>query len=116
MGLVIALLSSTPVAADYLSDLEAEAEASAAVPSADSAGSVPQRSGAIGSSRSAEADGRRVFERALKAERPNTYTFYSRLPEQYKVQVADYYAASGEKMAKTVNLILDLYFQKKTSR
>ncbi len=79
----------------------------------DSAGSIPARSGAIGSSRSIEVSGRKAFERALKAERPNVYTFYDRLPEEHKVQVVDYYAASEEKMSKTVNRILDLYFQKK---
>jgi len=111
-GLVIAMVSSAPAAADYLSELEAEAESSAGVLDEDTADSVPARGGAIGSPRAAVSE-RKGFERALKAERPNVYTFYSRLSESHKAQVVDYHTVSSEKMSKTVNLILDLYFQKK---
>ncbi len=109
-GLVVAIVSSAPVAADYLSELEAEAESSADVLDEDTVGSVPARGGAIGSSREG---GRKGFEHALKVERPNVYTFYSRLPEPDKAQVVAYHATSSGKISKTVNLILDLYFQKK---
>jgi len=102
----------TPVSADYLSELESEAESSANVPAEGVAGSLPSRGGAIGGSQSA-AGARKGFERALKAERPHVYTFYSRLPETDKTRVADYHANASGKMSKTVNLILDLYFQKK---
>ena len=111
-GLVIAMVSSAPVAADYLSELEAEAESSAGVLNEDTVNSVPSRGGAIGSPRPV-AGGRKGFERALKAEKPNVYTFYSRLSESHKAQVVDYHTTSSGKMSKTVNLILDLYFQKK---
>lgn len=111
-GLVIAIVSSAPVAADYLSELEAEAESSADVLDADTAGSVPARGGAIGSPRPVEG-GRKGFEHALKVERPNVYTFYSRLSEPHKAQIVDYHMTSSGKILKTVNLILDLYFQKK---
>ncbi|HEC15797.1 MAG TPA: hypothetical protein ENI99_04375 [Sedimenticola sp.] len=110
--ILASLVMASPVSADYLSELESEAESSAGVPSEGVAGSLPSRGGAIGSSRSVEG-GRKSFERALKAERPHVYTFYSRLPETDKARVADYHARSSGKMSKTVNLILDLYFQKK---
>ncbi len=111
-GLVMAMASSAPVAADYLSEIEAEAASSAAIPDEDMAGSVSARGGAIGGSRPV-TDERKGFERALKAERPNVYTFYSRLPEPHKAQVVDYHMTSSGKLSKTVNLIFDLYFQKK---
>ncbi len=111
-GLVIAMVSSAPVVADYLSELEAEAESSADVLDEDTADSVSTRGGAIGSPRPA-VDGRKGFEHTLKTERPNVYTFYSRLPTPDKAQVVVYHATSSGKISKTVNLILDLYFQKK---
>ncbi|HEB92402.1 MAG TPA: hypothetical protein ENI94_02850 [Gammaproteobacteria bacterium] len=109
-GLVITMVLSAPVAADYLSDIEAEAESSGRVPAE---GSISAHGGTIGGSKLVETSGRKRFERALKVERPHIYTFYDRLPEQNKAQVADYYATSSGKISKTVNLILDLYFQKK---
>ena len=111
-ALVMGAVSTSSAAADYLSELEAEAESSAGVLDEDKADPVPARGGAIGSPRPA-VNGRKGFERALKAERPNVYTFYSRLSESHKAQVVDYHTTSSGKMPKTVNLILDLYFQKK---
>lgn len=111
-ALVVGVVSTSSAAADYLSELEAEAESSAGVLDKDTADSVPARGGAIGSPRSA-ANGHKGFERALKAERPNVYTFYSRLSASDKAQVVDYHAMASGRMPKTVNLILDLYFQKK---
>ncbi len=111
--LVWAVLSSAPAAADYLSDLESEAEATASVADKDAAGITPASGGgAIGASGLTGGNGRKQFERALKAERPNIHTFYERLQEADKVRVVEYYKASSEKMPKTVNLILDLYFKK----
>ena len=101
-----------PVAADYLSELEAEAESSAHVLDEDRVDIAPALGAALGKP-GPVADGRREFERTLKAEKPNIYTFYSRLSEPHKAQVVDYHMASSGKVLKTVNLILDLYFQKK---
>jgi len=110
--ILVGLMIASPVSADYLSELESEAASSASIPAEDTAGSLPARGGAIGSPKPA-VSGRKRFERALKAERPNVYIFYNRLPEPKKSQVVEYHAMSSGKMSKTVNLILDLYFQKK---
>ncbi len=112
VALVMGVASAPSAAADYLSELEAEAESSASVLDEDVADPVPARGGAIGNPRPV-ASGRKGFERALKAERPNVYTFYDRLQKSDKAQVVEYHTTSSGKMSKTVNLILDLYFQKK---
>lgn len=111
--LILLIMLAAPIAPtmaaadDYLSELEAEAEASASIPSDDS---LP--GGAIGAPKSAH-DERKDFERVLRSERPHVYTFYSRLKEAEKKQVVLHYLETSESVAKAVNLTLDLYFKRK---
>lgn len=104
------LRPAASIADDYLSELEAEAESSAA--GAVEGGELSVGRGAIGSAKRVPAE-RASFERILELERPHVYTFYRRLSDAEKMQVVTRFNQGAKSISKAANQVLDLYFQKK---
>lgn len=87
--------------ADYLSDLEAEAEISSQVISKQL---TPQEKELLKMQNDLTS--------ALQSKRAASYRFYSKLSEEEKLQVLKVYKQSDKDLSKTANHVMELYFKK----
>ena len=101
-----------PAAEDaYLDALEAEAERSAKIPKKPPARSSSQAKGKSSETKlnKANAEFQIRFEQVLENERPATYRFYTKLPDQAKTSVVEIYKQSN-KISTASKKVFDLYF------